>query len=288
MSTLARSRLRPAAVISLAILSCLAACATRYDHSIAVATCDGIRIEVLERYRRQGFSGFTGDTRYVLIVKAGGFWRKRKEIDITPIDTIDLSGLERSLPAGDRWRGLAPHEKASRRVFVSPKEFSVTEYDAIASCLARHASEISTRFATARPPVEYFDGEGFSERWAGLSSIAYREGNWQGNPCQRVHTTGFRLPCAGLDGFLSIDGYGYVGVCVAADPVMPCGRAVGKIAPDGAHAFVRPPSRTPRCAQGALDKWLGEDPMRLTRDCRLPSGESLADLFSLLESENLP
>jgi hypothetical protein len=274
--------------VSLCLLLGLAsACATNYDHSIALVSCDGATIEVIERYRRAGFSGHTGLTRYVLVVKVGRWWWNRKEIDITPVDTVDLSVLERTLPPAERWQPLAPHEKASRRLFVSPKEFSAGEYDSISACLARQAGEINRRFAIPRPPVEYFEGDGFRDRRAGLRSIAYRVGDWNGNPCQMANTVGFRLRCAGLAGFVSVDGYGQAQFCLSSDPVMPCGRHVGRVSADGTHATVRPPSPTPRCAQGALNDWLGDDRMRFTHDCRLPSGESLADLFTLRESENL-
>src|SRR5262245_59708010 len=124
---LARSRL--ALPAWLVLMLCLApACSTRYDHSIAVVRCKGTTLEVIERYRRQGFSGWTGNSRIVLRVEKEGFWRRTREIDVTPIDTVDLSVLERLQPAGLRWRALAPQDKVSRRVFVSPKEFSVEEY----------------------------------------------------------------------------------------------------------------------------------------------------------------
>lgn len=195
--------------------------------------------------------------------------------------------LERSLPPAERWRKLAPHEKVSRRVFVSPQEFSADEFATITSCLERHIEEINRGFATPRPPVEYFKGDGFQMRWAGLRSIAYKEGVWAGNPCQEANTSGFRLACAGAPGRLSVDSYGYVYFCVASDPVMPCGRAVGRISVDGLHALVRPLDLSPRCVQGALAAWLHDDPMRFTLDCALPSGEAFGDLFELSESETL-
>jgi hypothetical protein len=102
--------------ISLSLLLCLAtACGVKLDHVIAEARCGGLTITVTERYRRQGFSGWTGETRYVLRVPTGRFRERRKEIDITPTDTVDLTALERHLPEEERWRALAPHRKAWSR-----------------------------------------------------------------------------------------------------------------------------------------------------------------------------
>ncbi|MCI0410338.1 MAG: hypothetical protein L0191_17550 [Acidobacteria bacterium] len=66
-----------------------------------------------------------------------------------------------------------------------------------------------------------------------------------------------------------------------------CGRDFGRISTDGGHAVVRSPDLRPRCAQGALRDWLGDDRMRFLRDCRLPSGEAFMNLFELRESETL-
>src|SRR5262249_13150987 len=160
----------------LVLLFCLTpACSTKYDHSVAVASCPGLTLEVVERYRRQGFSGWTGNSRFVIRVRKDGVRQRSREIDVTPIDTVDLSALERLQPDGARWHALAPHDQASRRVFVAPGEFTVAEYDVIASCLERHAAGINRGFATPRAPTEYFAGEAFRERRAGLKSVAYRE-----------------------------------------------------------------------------------------------------------------
>jgi len=269
------------------LLSLTAGCARSYDHSIAVADCDGTKIEVIERYRQAAVSGHSLFSRYVLVVSPRRWWRKHKEIDITPVDTVDLAAMERTLPPAERWRQLAPHEKASRRVFVSPEEFSAGEYASISSCLERHVEEINRGFATPRPPVEYFEGDVFRVRWAGLRSIAYKPVVWTGNACHETNTSGFRFACADAPGFLSVDAHGYVLFCMPSYRDLVCGGAVGRISTDGRHAVVRSPDLRPRCAQGALTEWLDEDRMRFTEDCRLPSGHALTDLFELRESENL-
>lgn len=74
------------------------------------------------------------------------------------MDTADLSRIESTLPQAERRRKLAPHDRASRRVFVSPEEFSAGDYETISSCLLRHMEKINRGFATPRPPVEYFKG----------------------------------------------------------------------------------------------------------------------------------
>src|SRR5258705_6733164 len=151
--------------VSLCLLLGLAsACATNYDHFIALVSCDGATIEVIERSRRAGFSGHTGLTRYVLVVKAGRWWWNRKEIDITPVDTVDLSVLERTLPPAERWQPLAPHEKASRRLFVSPKEFSAGKKDSISAYLTRPAGEINRRIEIPPPPREDVEEDRFRDR----------------------------------------------------------------------------------------------------------------------------
>ena len=272
---------------ALLIAALVAGCARNYDHKIAVVECDGKRIEVVERYRRASVSGHTLASRTVLVVGSGPGSRDWQEIDITPVDTVDLSAMERTLPAAEQWRQLAPHEKASRRVFVSPEVFSPVEYATIASCLGRHAGEINRAFATPRAPVEYFDGYGFRDRWAGLRSIAYRKGVWDGNPCMEKNTSGFRFACAGTPFFLSVDSYGYVRFCEPSDPTGVCGRAVGLVSADGSHAVVRAPDLKSRCAQGAFAEWSAGDWRRFYRECRLTSGQALQDLLEIRESETL-
>ena len=269
------------------VLSLTGGCAENYDHSVAVLECDGTKIEAIERYRKAGFSGHTGLSRFVLVVSAGSWWRGRKEIDITHVDGADLSPMESAQPEVDRWRRLAPHGKASRRVFVSPGEFSAEEFAAISSCLERHIEQINRAFATPRPPVQYFEGDGFRERWAGLRSIVYKDGVWKGNPCMEANTSGFRFACAGDPFFFSVDAQGYVRFCVPSEPTGSCGRAVGRVLTDGHGAFVRSPDPRPLCAQGAFVEWLRSDWKRFYRECRLPSGHSLENLFEIRESEIL-
>jgi len=147
------SNLQWRAAAALFLLGLSAGCAENYDHSIAVADCEGTKLELIERYRQAAVSGHTLDSRYVLVVHRGRWWGSRREIDITPFDTVDLSVLEQTLPPAERWRRLAPHETASRGVFVPPKAFSADEFATIAACLERHIDEINRGFATPRPPV---------------------------------------------------------------------------------------------------------------------------------------
>lgn len=265
-----------------------AGCARNYDHVVASFECDGTKIEAIERYRQAGFSGHTLESRSVLVVSTGPRSRDRKEIDVTQVDSVDLSALERALPAAEQWRLLAPHQRgASRRVFVPPKEFSPGKYATIASCLERHADEINRGFATPRAPTEYFEGEGFRDRWAGLHSVAYQEGVWAGNPCMEKNTSGFRFACPGGPFFFSANGDGYIQFCESSDPTAMCGRAVGRIAADGTHVLVRSPDLRPRCALGAFTDWVASDWRRFYRECQLPSGKALQDLLEVRESESL-
>jgi hypothetical protein len=158
-------------------------------------------------------------------------------------------------------------------VFLSPDLFSAAEYTGIAACLERHVAEINRGFATPRPPVEYFAGDSFRDRWAGLRSVAYRRGDWSRNPCWDENTSGFRFGCAGAPFALGVDQYGWVRLCVPSTPDRICGRAVGRLSPDGRTATVRGPATSPVCARGAFAEWFGEDRLRFTRDCALPSGE---------------
>ena len=73
----------------------------------------------------------------------------------------------------------------------------------------------------------------------------------------------------------------------ASRPTRLCGRAVGRLSPDGGTATVRSPDPSPVCARGAIIEWFGDDWRRFTRDCRLPSGEAFADLFEIRESDDL-
>lgn len=146
--------------------------------SIATADCDSVKIEVIERYRKAAFSGHTLDSRYVLVVRSGGWWRKPREIDVTPVDTVDLTLMERTLPVSERWRPLAAHGKASRRVFVSPEEFSAGQYEMIATCLERHAGEINRGFATPAPRFSTSTETGFGS--AGRDSVPSPTGRGPG------------------------------------------------------------------------------------------------------------
>jgi hypothetical protein len=95
----------------------IAGCGLEYDHTIARVDGETVSLEVIERYRRAAFSGHTLDSRIVLVVRSGPFSWKRREIDVSEIDTIDLTSMERALSADKRWRALSPHDRASRRVF---------------------------------------------------------------------------------------------------------------------------------------------------------------------------